>query len=80
MKDVHVIKNIEYDNGQQLNTIINLLESIHIELMTTNRNLEKLNIQQKNLQQHCETVHYKDIPPNLLNLPTYQSNILNRRS
>ena len=76
MKNAHVIKNIEYDNGQQLNTIINLLESIHIELMTINRNMEKLNIQ----QQHCETVHYKDIPPNLLNLPTYQSNILNRRS
>jgi hypothetical protein len=75
MKDAHVIKNIEYDNGQQLNTIINLLESIHIELMTMNRNMEKSNI-----QQHCETVHYKDIPPNLLNLPTYQSNILNRRS
>jgi hypothetical protein len=80
MKDAHVIQNIEYDTGQQMNTIINLLESIHIELMTMNRNLEKLNIQQKNLQQQCETVHYKDIPPNLLNLPTYQSNILNRRS
>lgn len=75
MENTRVIQKPDYNTGQQINTIISLLESVHIELMTINRNLEKIN-----KQQQCKTVHYKDVSPDLLNFPIYQSNILNRRS